>query len=253
MKKILLIIVSIVYAASASPLFERCSTCHGKKGEKHSLNLTRPIAGLKVKEIVKILKSYKAGTRNKYGFGSIMKGQTARLSDNDIVEVATYIESLHPVEITYKPKSEETSAEEIFKRCSICHGKKAEKKSLGVSRVIAGLKAKEIINILEEYRAGKRDSYGYGNMMRGQATKLSHKNIKAVAKYIESFSHVKSDDNKTQEPKKKISQQEVDYNTFMDAYFRDSKDPNETFEAANKAYEEHLSKEHLKKLKEKNE
>lgn len=254
MKKILLIMLSIVYVASASPLFERCSTCHGKKGEKHSLNLTKPIAGMKVKDIVKILKSYKAGVRNKYGFGTMMKGQTARLSDDDIVEVATYIESLHPVEISHKPKSKKISAEEIFKKCAICHGKKAEKKSLGVSRVIAGLKAKEIIDILEEYRVGKRDSYGYGSMMRGQATKLSHKNIKIVAKYIESLSVVKSDDsNKTKEPKKKISQEEVDYNTFMDAYFRDSKDPNETFDAANKAYAEHLNTERLKKLKEKNE
>ncbi|MCK4975106.1 MAG: c-type cytochrome, partial [Sulfurimonas sp.] len=217
----------------------------------------KPIAGMKVKDVVKILKAYKAGTRNTYGFGTMMKGQTARLSDDDITEVATYIESLHPVQISHKPQSKDVTAEEIFKKCAICHGEKAEKKSLGVSRVIAGMKAKETIDILEEYRVGKRDSYGYGNMMRGQATKLSHKNIKTVAKYIESLSVVKDDSNQTQEPVKKISQEEVDYNTFMDAYFRDSKDPNETFEAAKKAYKEHLDTEHSNKdsnkTKEKNE
>ena len=254
MNKIIFILLSIVYVASATPLFERCSTCHGKSGERHSLNLTKPIAGMKVKDVVKILKAYKAGTRNTYGFGTMMKGQTARLSDDDITEVATYIESLNPVQISHKPKNLEVTAEKIFKKCAICHGEKGEKKSLGVSSVIAGMKSKEIIDILEEYRIGKRDSYGYGNMMRGQATKLSHKNIKIVAKYIESLSVVKSEDsNETQEPVKKISQEEVDYNTFMDAYFRDSKDPNETFEAAKKAYKEHLDKEDSNKTKEKNE
>ena len=110
------------------------------------------------------------------------------------------------------------------------------------------MKAEDIVKILEEYRVGKRDTYGYGKMMRGQATKLSHENIKAVAKYIESLSVIKSDDNKTKKPVKKITQEEVDYNTFMDAYFRDSKDPNETFKAAKEAY-----KKYKQKLKEKNE
>ncbi len=241
MKKILFFIICTAYAASASPLFERCSTCHGINGEKHSLNLTRSIAGMKKKDVVKILIAYRAGQRDEYGFGAMMKGQAGKLSDGDINELAVYIESLAPAEIIVNSSVEkEISAEKIFEKCAICHGTMGEKKSLGVSRRIAGMNANDIIKILEQYRVGKRDIYSYGNMMRGQATKLSHENIKKVASYIEALPHVASvDDEKTQIEAKKITQEEVDYNTFMDEYFKNSKNPNETFESAKKRYEEH--------------
>lgn len=248
MKKIILLILSIVTVASATPLFDRCGTCHGKKGERHSLNLTKSIAGMKAIDVVKILTEYKAGTRSTYGFGTMMQGQAKKLSDDDINTLASYVESLEPVKIVIQSKDEtEILPEKIFKKCAICHGSKGEKKSLGVSKEIAGMKAKDVVQILEQYRVGKRDIYSYGNMMRGQATKLSHDKIKAVAKYIESLPPV-ADNKKSQKPVKKISQEEIDYNAFMDAYFRDSKNPNETFKAAKKKYEEHKQK-----LKEKNE
>lgn len=240
MKKLVFIAISVSYIASASPLYERCSTCHGINGEKHSLNLTRSIAGMKKKDVVKILTAYRAGQRDEYGFGSMMKGQAGKLSDGDIDELSAYIESLPPTEVIVKTDVEkESTAEKIFEKCAICHGSNGEKKSLGVSRRIAGMKADDTIKILEQYRVGKRDIYSYGNMMRGQATKLSHENIKKVASYIESLPPVKSDDEKTQAETKKISQDEIDYNKFMDEYFKNSKNPNETFESAKKRYEEH--------------
>jgi len=251
MKKIIFLMLSLVCIASATQLFDRCGTCHGKKGEKHSLNLTKSIAGMSAKDVTKALQEYKSGKRNTYGFGTMMKGQTAKLSEDDINTLATYIESLPPVEVVHKPKDKtEILPEKIFKKCAICHGKKGEKRSLGVSKRIGGMKAEDTVEILEQYRVGKRDIYNYGNMMRGQATKLSHDKIKIVAKYIESLPAV-DDNNKAKMPLKKITQEEVDYNTFMDTYFRDSKNPNETFEAAKKKYKEY--KENLKKLKEKNE
>jgi len=247
-KKIIFLTLSLACIASATQLFERCGTCHGKKGEKHSLNLSKSIAGMKAKDVVKILREYKAGKRNAYGFGTMMHGQAKKLSEDDISTLASYIESLAVLEInTAVVKPKEFTAEELFNKCSICHGKKGEKKSLGVSKRIAGMKAEDTIKILEQYRVGKRNVYSYGNMMRGQATKLSHEKIKEVAKYIESLPIV-VDNNKTKTTANKITQEEVDYNTFMDAYFRDSKDPNETFKAAKKKYEEHKQK-----LKEKNE
>ena len=212
------------------------------------MNLTKSIAGMKAEDVSKILTEYRAGTRDTYGFGTMMHGQAKKLSDDDIKTLATFIESLPPVKIVLEEKDDkDMSPETIFKRCAICHGKKGEKRSLGVSKRIAGMKAQDVVQILEQYRVGKRDIYSYGNMMRGQATKLSHEKIKIIAKYIESLPPV-ADENKPKKPVKKISQEEIDYNAFMDAYFRDSKDPNETFKAAKKKYEEHK-----KRLKEKNE
>jgi len=248
MKKITLLILSIVTVEYATPLFDRCGTCHGKKGERHSLNLTKPIGGMKAVDIVKILTEYKAGTRNTYGFGNMMHGQAKKLSDDDINTLASYVESLTAVEIVLKSEDEtEILPEKIFNKCAICHGDKGEKKSLGVSKKIAGMKAEDLVQILEQYRRDKRDINSYGKMRRGQATKLSHDKIKAVAKYIESLPPL-TDNKKSQKPVKKITQEEIEYNAFMDAYFRDSKDPNETFKAAKKKYEEHKQK-----LKEKNE
>ena len=252
MKKYLFLMLSMVYIVSASQLFERCAVCHGSKGEKHSLNITKTIAAMKADDVVKILKEYRAGTRNTYGLGTIMNGQASKLSDEDIDKLANYIESLPPAKVAIEmPKQvKEVDGEKIFSMCAICHGDKGQKKSLGVSKKIAGMKAKEVVKILKEYRAGTRSTYGYGTMMQGQATKLSGDQMNAVAIYIESLPPIQTEQEKkdAQEQSKKMTQEEVDYNMFMDEYFKNSKNPNETFKAAKKKYEEHK-----KKLKDKNE
>ena len=251
MKKRLAILLCVASVASAVQLFDRCAACHGKKGERHSQNLTRSIAGMNAKDVTTILKEYRAGTRDTYGLGSMMQGQAKRLSDADIKELSEHIASLPPVvEVATKPKlTKDMTTEEIFARCAICHGQKGEKKSLGVSRPIAGMSAVEVVKDLKEYKAGTRDTYGQGAMMKGQATKLTDDQMNAVAILIEALPPVKTEAQKSAEERaKKITQEEIDYNNFMEEYFRTSKDPNETFEAAKKRYEEHK-----KILKEQNE
>ncbi|MCF6331196.1 MAG: c-type cytochrome [Sulfurimonas sp.] len=241
MKFFLFLILSTVYVLSASPLYKKCSACHGKKGEKASLNLTGAIAGIKSRDIVDMLKEYKAGTLNKYGFGKMMKGQTSKLSLEDMKEIGAYIEAMPPVAQAKKiKKKKKNSAETLYKKCSACHGKKGEKRSLGVSKIIAGMKAETIIKELKEYKAGNKNLYGFGKMMRGQTARLSDEKIKIIAKYIESLPPVIVDKEEMRKPLREISQEEADFNKFMNAYFRDSKDPNETFEAAKKSYEQHL-------------
>ncbi len=68
-------------------------------------------------------------------------------------------------------------------KCAGCHGVDFSKKALGVSKVVKGMKAEEIVKALEGYKAG---TYG-GSMkgvMRGQVATYSDADIKAVAKYI---------------------------------------------------------------------
>ncbi|MDQ1245424.1 MAG: hypothetical protein QG565_1765 [Campylobacterota bacterium] len=242
MKKSLFIILSAATIISATPLFEKCAACHGKKGERHSQGLTKSIAGMDAKEVTKILQEYKTKKRDTYGLGSMMQGQAGKLSDDDINEIAKYISSLPPiVETAAKPKlTKDMTTEEIFEKCGICHGEKGQKKSMGVSRPIAGMSAAEIVKDLKEYKAGTRSTYGRGEMMQGQATKLTDAQMSAVAILIESLPPVKTDEQKTAEEKAgKITQEQVDYNKFMEEYFRTSKNPNETFDAAKKRYEEH--------------
>jgi len=75
------------------------------------------------------------------------------------------------------------SGESIFKACASCHGTKAEKKALGKSQVIKGWKISKITNALHGYKNG---TYGGAmkGLMKGQASKLSNADIKAVAGYI---------------------------------------------------------------------
>jgi len=72
---------------------------------------------------------------------------------------------------------------QIFKHCASCHGVKGEKKALGKSQVIAGWDSVKVVTALKGYTKG---TYG-GSMkavMKGQASKLSDDDMKAVADYI---------------------------------------------------------------------
>ncbi len=72
---------------------------------------------------------------------------------------------------------------DIFKKCASCHGKNAEQSALGASKIIAGWSEDKIVAALKGFENG---SYG-GSMkgvMRGQASKLTDKQKKSVAKYI---------------------------------------------------------------------
>ncbi|WP_200762527.1 c-type cytochrome [Nitrosophilus alvini] len=80
----------------------------------------------------------------------------------------------------------------IFKKtCSVCHGDRAQKSSLKVSKIIAGWPAEKIVEKLKAYKSGKLNQYGFGNMMRNRATKLTDEEMMAVAKYIESLKKTK--------------------------------------------------------------
>ncbi len=75
---------------------------------------------------------------------------------------------------------------DTFKRCTACHGIKAEKKALGKSAIIQGWEAKKIITALHGYKDG---TYGGAmkGVMKGQVSHLSDAEIEAVATYIETL------------------------------------------------------------------
>ncbi len=81
-------------AADGAALYKKCSGCHGMHGEKKALGKSAPIKGWDKAKTVEALKGYKAGTRNVYGMGALMKGQVAGLSDADIEALADYISKL---------------------------------------------------------------------------------------------------------------------------------------------------------------
>jgi len=64
-----------------------CAGCHGKDFEKSALNASKIVKDMTAEEITKALKGYKDGS---YGgaMKMIMKGQVAKLTDDDIKAIA---------------------------------------------------------------------------------------------------------------------------------------------------------------------
>ena len=71
----------------------KCSSCHGKRGEKTALNSSQVIAGWEKAKIQDSLNGYKDGT---YGgkMKGIMRGQVVPLNKGQIERLSTYIASL---------------------------------------------------------------------------------------------------------------------------------------------------------------
>lgn len=95
MKKVLLTLAfagCALMAADGKAIYDaQCKSCHGADGKTKALGKSAPIAGVKIEAD---LKGYKAGTVNKHGMGSVMKGNAAKLADTDIKAVSDYVAGL---------------------------------------------------------------------------------------------------------------------------------------------------------------
>jgi serine/threonine protein kinase len=81
-------------SGSGAALYAKCAGCHGQNGEKRALGKSAVIGGQSAMRIRMQLKSYRAGTRNRHGFGALRRGQVMNMSDTDIRTVANYISGL---------------------------------------------------------------------------------------------------------------------------------------------------------------
>jgi cytochrome c len=98
MKKICLFVcLALMLNASENPevlYAKKCAACHGKKGEMAALGKAAPLKGQSEKKLEESIAGYKAGTKNVYAMGSIMKKQTASIQANEIKPLAAYIAKL---------------------------------------------------------------------------------------------------------------------------------------------------------------
>jgi cytochrome c553 len=85
---------SAAVASNGAALYAKCAGCHGSDGKTKALGKSPVIAGQSAEQLKKALEEYKAGTRNAYGMGGLMKGQAAGLSESDIAALADYISKL---------------------------------------------------------------------------------------------------------------------------------------------------------------
>lgn len=80
--------------ANGAELYKNCAGCHGDLGEKKALQQSALIGGQSQEITLKELKAYKNGELNQYGLGNIMKMQLITLSEENLKELANYIEKL---------------------------------------------------------------------------------------------------------------------------------------------------------------
>lgn len=72
---------------------QKCTACHGSKGEKPALGKSQIIAGWKEDQVKTTLKGYQAGTYGKE-MKAVMQGQAKGLNDAQIDALAKYIATL---------------------------------------------------------------------------------------------------------------------------------------------------------------
>lgn len=90
---LLLLGATSLFAADGAGLFKACTGCHGANGEKSALGKSQIINTWDAAKIEASLKGYKDGS---YGgdMRGVMKGQVARLSNEDIKTISAHISSL---------------------------------------------------------------------------------------------------------------------------------------------------------------
>lgn len=163
-----------------------CIACHGPKG--NSTNPAWPkLAGQGAGYIAKQLADFKAGARK----DPIMAGQAAALSSQDMADVAAYY-SKQTISPASADKSKLTLGQNIYRggikekavaACIGCHGPSGAGNPAAKFPALGSQQSVYTVKAMKDFRSGAR-SNDPSKMMRDIASRLSDKEIEAVASYI---------------------------------------------------------------------
>lgn len=76
---------------------------------------------------------------------------------------------------------------ELFKKCAVCHGEKADKMYLNKVPPLKTLSKEQRLQYMKEYSEGKRNAYGQGAIMKINLKGLTEEDFKAIEAHIESL------------------------------------------------------------------
>ena len=163
-----------------------CGGCHATDG-----NSTSPaypsLAGQAPEYIAKQLHEFKSGARK----NAIMAPNAAKLSEDDMLNLAAYFSAQQPKAKQAKDASLIAEGQKIYKggnagsgvpACASCHGPSGS----GIPSLfprLAGQQSKYVLSQLKNFRSGDRANDG-GKMMQVIARKLTDQEMKAVAEYV---------------------------------------------------------------------
>ena len=167
-----------------------CVACHGSAGV--SMNPEWPkLAGQHAKYLETQLYEFQKGpdgTRN----NAIMYGIALALSKEDIEDISAYYASLD-VSIGLTDDAYLKDGQNIYRggnmeykiqACMACHGPNGQGNSLAGIPSLSGQHSEYIYQQLKKFQSTDRAN-DYNKMMRNIASRMSDKEMKAVAKYLE--------------------------------------------------------------------
>ena len=167
-----------------------CAACHGSAGV--SMNPEWPkLAGQHAKYLETQLYEFQKGpdgTRN----NAIMYGIALALSKEDIEDISAYYASLD-VSIGLTDDAFLKDGQNIYRggnmeykiqACMACHGPNGQGNSLAGIPSLSGQHSEYIYQQLKKFQSTDRAN-DYNKMMRNIASRMSDKEMKAVAKYLE--------------------------------------------------------------------
>ena len=165
-----------------------CAACHGPDGNSMAPNFPK-LAGQGDRYLLKQLHEIKDGKRQVLE----MTGQLTNLNDQDLADIAAYYAS-QKSSVGAADPALVARGEELFRggdlqkglpACTGCHAPDGQGNAPAGFPHVGGQHASYIEKQLTDFREGDRTNDGDSMIMRAIAAKLSNKDIKALASYIQ--------------------------------------------------------------------
>ena len=165
-----------------------CGACHGPDGNSMAPNFPK-LAGQGDRYLLKQLHEIKDGKRQVLE----MTGLLANLNDQDLADIAAYYSS-QKGSVGAADPALVAQGEALFRggnlekgmpACIGCHSPDGQGLAAAGFPHLGGQHASYIENQLTDFREGDRTNDGDSMIMRGIAAKMSNKDIKALASYIQ--------------------------------------------------------------------
>lgn len=159
-----------------------CSACHGEQGNKPLLPEYPEIAGQNVDYLVQQMKDIKSGDRAN-GQSIAMKGIMHLVSDEELVQLAEYINTLPPAPTS--GADPESAGAKLFatKTCSACHGLDGKTPLMPDYPKIAGHSSEYAKQQMLDIKSGAR-SNGQSLAMKGVMHLVDDDEIQVLADYL---------------------------------------------------------------------
>ena len=165
-----------------------CGACHGPDGNSMAPNFPK-LAGQGDRYLLKQLHEIKDGKRQVLE----MTGLLTNLNDQDLADIAAYYSS-QKNSVGAADPALVARGEALFRggdlqkgmpACTGCHSPDGQGNAAAGFPHLGGQHASYIEKQLTDFREGDRTNDGDSMIMRGIAAKMSNKDIKALASYIQ--------------------------------------------------------------------